>query len=412
MVFKNKISVILFLCCFKLAAFSQQVTFTAQQSYAMHDSIAKSRWDWGGIISDYSFRHMSEFFPVDIIKSPEHAHILYPAPLNYIDNLKVRPADDSTQIPDSITLEKYFQNIHLSSIIILHKNTILFEKYYGMQPEELHTLQSVSKVITSTLIAELENQKKIDLSKSVETYLPELRGTAWEGISVENILDMRSGIEGAEAIPGTRPFTDPNNTHYKFQAALGVVPKTDSTSISVYDYIASLKQAWPQGEKAEYNSINTFVLGWIAERITGKKYADLVADMIWKPMGASSDAYVCVSKNGSPHCMSGVSTSLRDLARFGILFTNSDIKTRNEKIISFSQIEKIQQIAELGYQWEWTEKGRAIMKTGFGGQGVYINPNKNIVIAYFNYINDDWKDVELLQVIQQIEKAIVTREKY
>lgn len=406
----NKISVVFFFLCWNHSAFSQQVTFTAEQSYAMHDSIAKSRWDWGGIISDYSFRNMSEFFPVAIIKSPEHASMLYSSPINYIDTLKV--VIDSTQIKDTIQLEKYFHNIHLSSIIILHKDTILFEKYYGMLSCELHTLQSATKVITSTLIAELENEKKIDLSNPVETYIPELRGTAWQGISVENILDMSSGMEGAEAIQGTHPFTDPQNPHYKFQAALGVVPKKDSSSISVYEYIASLKRAWQPGEKAEYNSINTFVLGWIAEKITGKKYADLVADMIWKPIGASSDAYVCISKSGAPHCMSGVSTTLRDLARFGMLFTNSNIQDRNEKIISFSQIEKIQRISNLGYQWEWAEKGGGMLKTGFGGQGIYINPQKDIVIAYFNYVNDDWRDVELLPVIQQIEKTILSKEGY
>lgn len=408
----NLILVALSFVCLNLSAFCQQVTFSAEQSYAMHDSIAKSRWDWGGIISDYSFRHMSEFFPVAVIENPEQSRPLYSFPLNYISQIKVKPANDSTQLNDSISLEKYLHNIHLNGIIILYRDSILFEKYYGMLPGELHTLQSVSKVITSTIIAQLENQKKIDLTNPVEKYLPELEGTDWQSISVENILDMRSGIEGAEVIPGTHPFTDPKNLHYQFEAALGVVPKTDSTFSSVYKYISTLKRARNQGEKAEYNSINTFVLGWIAERITGKKYADLVSEMIWKPMGAYSTAYVCLSDKGVACSNAGISTTLRDLARFGMLFTKSDVQQRKEKIISFSQVNKIQQIGELGYQWEWAEKGGGMMKTGFGGQGIYVNPQKNIVIAFFNYVNDDWKDVKMLPVLQQIEKVILTKEKY
>jgi len=393
-------------------AFCQELIYNANESYVMHDSIVKSRWDWGGIISDYSFRHMSEFFPVAIIECPAESRVLHSLPRNYISQIKIKPQADSSQTNGSITFEKYLQSIHLSSIIILHKDTILFEKYYGMLPGELHTLQSVSKVITSTLIAQLENEKKIDIIKPVETYLTELTGTDWQGISVKNILDMKSGIEGAEVIPGTHPFTDPKNTHYQFEAALGVVPKTAETPLSIYKYIASLKRAWKQGEKTEYNSINTFVLGWIVEKITGKKYADIVADMIWKPIGASSNAYVCISNNGSPCCNAGISTTLKDLARFGLLFTNGDIKQRKERIISYGQINKIQQTGESGYQWDEAEVGGGMLKTGFGGQGIYVNPQKNIVIAYFNFVNDDWKDVEMLPILKQVEKVMLEKEKY
>ena len=392
--------------CLQSTSFSQQLIFSAEQSYALHDSIAKSRWDWGGAVSDYSFRHMSEFFPVSIIEKPETALKLQSKIDHSIADIVVKENEES------ITFEKFLRSKHVSSIIILHRDTILFEQYYGMLPDELHTLQSVSKVVTSALIAKLENEKRVDISKPVETYLPELKGTGWEGVSVKNILYMRSGMEGAETIPGTHPFTDPKNAHYKFEAALGVVPKTDSTPNSVYKYIASLKRAWTPGEKAEYNSVNTFVLGWIAEKITGIKYADLVTEMIWKPMGASSNAYVCLSNSGVPCSNAGVSATLKDLARFGILFTKSDIVRRKENIISYAQIDKIQHAGGLGYQWEWAEPGEGMMKSGFGGQGIFVNPDKDLVIAWFNFINDDWRESEVLPVVRQVQKALLSNGKF
>jgi CubicO group peptidase (beta-lactamase class C family) len=241
--------------------------------------------------------------------------------------------------------------------------------------------------VTATIIAKLENEKKINITNPVETYVPELKGTEWQGISVKDILYMQSGIEGAESVAGTRPFTDTNNRHYQFEAALDVVPRTSATFASVYKYIANLKRSWTPGEKTQYNSINTFVLEWIAEKITNKTYADLVTDMIWKPMGASSNAYVCLSSNGVAVGNSGMSTTLRDLARFGILYTKKNIASMQEKIISYDQVRKIQVAGKLGYQWEWAEVDGGIHKTGFGGQGLYINPEKNIVIAYFNFVN-------------------------
>jgi hypothetical protein len=384
----------------------QQLLYSAAESHAMHDSIAKSRWDWGGKISDYSFRHMSEFFPVANIEKAKEEYFLYSEPGKYITSIAVKQEDSSVT-----TFERYLQGKHVSSIIILHNNKILFEKYYGMLPGELHTLQSVTKVVTATLIARLENEKKINITNPVEIYLPELKGTAWQGISVKDILYMQSGIEGAETAK-PRPFTDTNNLHYQFEAALDVVPRTSATFPSVYKYIANLKRSWIPGKKTEYNSINTFVLEWIAEKITGKTYADLVTDMIWKPMGASSNAYVCLSSNGIAVGSSGMSTTLRDLARFGILYTKKNIASRQGKIINNDQVRKIQMAGELGYQWEWAEIVGGIQKTGFGGQGLYVNPERNIVIAYFNFVNDDWKDPSLLSVLQQVEKVIRAKEKF
>ena len=143
---KNCVLILIFLSCSILPSFSQQLTFSAEESYAIHDSITRSRWDWGGRISDYSFRHMSEFFPVAIIEKPIETFAFYSSINNSIGEIVVRQDDANT------TFEKYLLSKHVSSIIILHKDTILFEKYYGMLPEELHTLQSVTKVITSCLL--------------------------------------------------------------------------------------------------------------------------------------------------------------------------------------------------------------------------------------------------------------------
>jgi len=397
--YRNYIIVLLFVTRGAHSAFCQQLIFTAGDSYAMHDSISKSRWDWGGQISDYSFRHMSEFFPVAIIKKPVQAFIFRSRINNSIGQITVKQNEAST------TFEKYLQSKHVSSIIILHKDTIIFERYYGMRPEELHTLQSVTKVITSTLIAELENEKKIDLTNTVDSYLPELKGTAWQGISVRDVLYMRSGIEGAESAPGAHAFTNPKYPYYNFEAALGLLPKTDSTPSSVFKYIATLKRKSEPGEKVEYHSVNTFILGWITEKITNARYSDLVAEKIWGPMGASSNAYVCLSSSGVPWTHGGISATLRDLARFGMLFTKDDIARRKKKIIGMNQISQILQDGSLAYQWSFVDK-ESMMKGGFGGQGVYINPGKNIVIAYFNFISSDWQETNLLPIIKQVVPSI------
>jgi CubicO group peptidase (beta-lactamase class C family) len=179
---------------------------------------------------------------------------------------------------------------------------------------------------------------------------------------------------------------------------LGILPKADNTPSSPYEFIKGIKRDKSAGVDAEYSNINTFVLGWLAEKVTGKKYTDLISDLIWKPMGASSNAYVCLSDEGVPWSHGGMSVTLRDLARFGMLFTNSEIKKRQETIISLGQIKEIFDTAPMEspmppfkwtYQWDLANDG-ILMKSGFGGQALYIHPEKEIVIAYFNYVDKDW----------------------
>ena len=267
-----------------------------------------------------------------------------------------------------------------------------------MLPDDKHTLQSVNKVITSTIITSLINEKKIDINQSIETYIPELQGSDWKGISVKDILNMRSGMDNRSIDFETGPFTNPLHKNYQLESALGILPKAGTTPSSVYQYLIDLKKDTVQSVQAAYSNINTFVLGWLAEKITEKKYADLVTERIWKPMGASSDAYVCLSDQGIAWPHGGMSATLRDLARFGMLFTKSEIKARNESLVSFAQIKEIFAAPAIAnsfapfkwaYQWDLASDG-VMMKGGFGGQALYIDPNKEIVIAYYNYVDKDW----------------------
>ena len=355
---------------------AQQLNYTLTETAAIHDSINNSRWDIGGRLSHYSFRFMSEFFPTAIIAKPETAFHYNKSPIHSIEQIKIKKGKDS------ISLNEYIQSKHLNSIIIVHKGKIVFEKYYSMQPMEQHTLQSVTKVVTSTLIAALVNQKKIDIHQPIEKYISELKGTDWQGVLIKNILNMRSGMKGSEISENMGGFTNPNHPFYSFEEGLGVLPKVDTLVHSVFEYIGTMKRKVPANNEPEYHSMNTFILGWMVEKVTNKSYNDLVSEMIWQPMGASSNAYVCVSNKAVPWMHGGISTTLRDLARFGMLYTHSEIKMRKESIVSFRQLSEIFDMPSVdlgfeqfnwGYQWDVAREG-LIMKGGFGGQALLVFP--------------------------------------
>lgn len=372
-------------------SFSQKLHYTANEAKSIHDSINKSRWDIGGSLSQYSFRYMSEFFPVATISKPSRPYLFKQNPIKSFANLYIKSKKDT------LLFDNYLRKQHIASFIVVQKGNIVYEKYFSTLPEDQHTLQSVNKVITSTLITSLINQNKIAINNKIETYLPELKGSDWEGISVKDILNMRSGMDSHSIDIQSGPFTNPLHKNYQLESALGILPKAENTPKSVYDFIKNLKKDKAPNIAAEYSNINTFVLGWLAETVTNKRYADLVTEIIWQPMGASSNAYVCTSNDGIAWPHGGISATLRDLARFGMLYTKSEILAKKESLISFSQLKEIFDTPPVdfpipftwGYQWDLAGDGM-IMKGGFGGQALYIDPEKEIVIAYFNYIDKDW----------------------
>lgn len=320
-------------CTFYTSA--QQVIYTPEQSAVIHDSVAHSRWDAGGSLSKYSFRYMSEFFPVGIINKSSKPYTYHYTPKKSFDKITVGSGSDT------LPLESYLKKLHIAGFIVVHKGNIVYEKYFSMLPADRHTLQSVNKVITSTLITSLINDRTIDINQSIEKYIPELKGSDWQGISVKDILFMRSGIDIRSIDFETGPFTNPQHKNYQLESALGILPRAANTPASVYKFLAELKRDTVPGLQASYSNLNTFVLGWLAEKVTGKRYADLVAERIWEPMGASSSAYVCLSDKGIAWPHGGISATLRDLARFGMLYTKSEITRRNEKLVSFKQLKEI-----------------------------------------------------------------------
>ena len=135
-------------------------------------------------------------------------------------------------------------------------------------------------------------------------------------------------------------------------------------------------------------------------------------------MGASSNAYVCISNKGVPWSHGGISATLRDFARFGMLFTKTEIINHKERNISFAQLKEIFGTPQIdrgfekfqwGYQWDIAREG-IMMKGGFGGQALLIDPERDLVIAYFNHIDKDWMTINMIssKAINEIRRVIDT----
>lgn len=145
--------------------------------------------------------------------------------------------------------------------------------------------------------------------------IPELKATAWAGATVAHLLDMRWGVAFDEdCLAKSGPII-------AYRKSTGWDPlepgEAPSDLRSYFHEMRQLESA--HGVRFAYLSPNTDLLGWIIERAAGKRYADLVSELLWQPIGASEGAYITVDRLGAPRAAGGMCTTARDLALVGQL---------------------------------------------------------------------------------------------
>lgn len=363
--------------------------------YNLRPLVNAKTWDDGGAISHFVYLHSSEVFPAAVIKRS--------GPVSAM-KVTLRPEIGDFVVDKKagadVTLRQVIQNIPLDGLLILHKGQVVYEQYPLMKPDDRHLSFSVSKAFTGTLIGILEDRKLIDLDKHVDYYLPQLAGTSWSGSPVRDVADMASGVEGVE--DSADAYTNPNNKHFLLEASVGWQPRTADMPDPVresdpYKYLASFKRVHPTGQSQEYASVNTFVLAQIIERVTGKRLADVISSEIWSKMGAEADGLMLVNERGVAIAHAGMVMTLRDLARFGLLYSEASQQVTEDRVIPERFLKRLFQdgrpellgpsapawLHHASYQWDAVGKNGELIKGGFANQLLYIDCKKDVVIAYF-----------------------------
>lgn len=408
-------------------ATAQSDGYSGDEAYKFRRAITIDNWDDGGPLMRYMFLNMWEFFPQTVI------HRSGP-----ISDLPVALRGDLGSFTTetrlgSLSLDDYIAGDTVDGLLIIHKGKIVYEAYPRMRAIDKHLLMSVSKAYAGTAIAMLEDQGLMDATEPVDKYLPELKGSGWEGVAVRDVLDMASGIDCFEQEEGS--FTNPETCYYHYEASAGWLKATDATPDTPFEYMKTLTRHRPPGEGFEYTSINTFVLSWIVERVSGQSFAEFISAEIWQKIGAEADGYLSSPKGGIPIVSGGISATLRDVARFGLIFTPSRSVVSDQPLISERYLWEIQhggrpEIYHAGkdfnragddvggevpshnsYQWDWVMKDGDFYKGGYGGQGLYISPSRDLVIAFFGVFDEGETRHELPIVARQLVNAGLFDEK-
>jgi CubicO group peptidase (beta-lactamase class C family) len=282
----------------------------------------------------------------------------------------------SSSVDDFMTVNR------VTGLIAVKDGKVVLEKYaLGRKPEDRWTSFSVAKSMTSTLIGAAVKDGWIrSIYDPITRYLPELEGSGYDDVSLRQVMTMTSGVKWSEdyanpksdvARAGQQPFK-------------GGHPIADNPLVQ---YMAKLKSETEPGEKFVYKTGETDLAGLaLARALAGKSLAQYASEKIWAPYGMEQDAIWMVDKAGQERGGCCMSMTLRDYARIG-LFMLGGGKIDGKEILPAGWVEEAttSQLnpgveGSYGYFW-WPTDEPNYRAIGIFGQGIYVYPEENLVIA-------------------------------
>ena len=339
----------------------------------------------------WAFSHMREVIPtVNIPRDPTQFLVLKKS-ADFVTDFSVEFQGRQQSI-DNIAEQQY-----IDGLLILKDGDIVFEQYYGsLKPELPHLMNSVSKSVVALVAGKLAAEGVIDLSKPVSHYVPALAESGYAPDSLQTVLDMRDGSDYSEDYPD---FT----TTFRLQdCAIGWTDADycpEDGPAGLYEFLPTGGRDASKLGKFSYRSGSTNVIGWVLEAATGQPLAELISEHIWQPMGAEFDANITVDKGGFVLADHGMSSTLRDLTRLGLLVLN-DGKALGKEVVPEPFIQDI--LAQEGdpnwpypapegytpsyrsFWWGEGNSGGDVSGYGIHGQFVRVVPEADLVITLYS----------------------------
>ena len=228
-----------------------------------------------------------------------------------------------------LTVGDMLAETYTDGFLVLHRGRIVTEQYFnGMQPDTPHLLMSVSKSVVSTVAGILVDRGLLDPAAAVAAVVPELAGTSFDGATVQQLLDMRAGTRFDESYDNPESDVRTYERVYLWRPDTGEPRPPDALA-----YYATLTNDGAHGGPFRYRSILIDVLGWVLEKAGGARLHELIATLVWQPMGAEFAAEITVDGHGNAMADGGICATLRDLGRFGMLFASGGHDTAGRSVV-------------------------------------------------------------------------------
>jgi CubicO group peptidase (beta-lactamase class C family) len=278
----------------------------------------------------------------------------------------------------AVDVDSYMAGQRSAALLIVHDGKLRLERYgLGFEGGGRWTTFSVAKSITSTLHgAAIRDGYIRSMDDKVSDYLPQMKGSAYDDVSIRQLLTMTSGVKWNE------DYADPNSDVARFNNH-----KPEAGVDALVSYLRRLPREVPPGTRWHYSTGETNLVGVLLSEATKKPLATYLSEKIWVPAGMEQQATWILSSSGKEISGCCIQAAPRDFARFG-LFVLNGARVNGQSIVpngwlAEATTERIgtgQPGRGYGYQW-WTYSDGSFAARGIFGQGIFIDPKRRIVIV-------------------------------
>lgn len=356
------------------------VAATAEQARYSHadEAIGTVRQVYdGALFPDLqvnTFRNIDRLFPTRTVEAGGEAFPL-PDAGRQLQNFRFMSRGKEYDLYDYLSLNR------VSGLLVVKDGGVVFEQYYlGNTRDTRWMSMSVVKSITATLVGiAIQDGFIRSIDDPLTDYLPQFAGSAYDGVTVRNLLQMASGVAWNET------YTDAgSDRRAMLEAQISQQPG------SILDLMASLDRDAEPGSRWNYSTGETQVVGALVAAATGQHVADYLAQKIWTPFGMETDAsWWLDAPDGMEIGGSGLSATLRDYARFGMYMLGGGV-VNGKATLPAGWIEAATtpktvagERVDYGYMW-WPLERDAYAAIGIFGQFVYVEPGADLVVAMWS----------------------------
>lgn len=326
------------------------------------------------------FRRMASVTPCRRINRADHARPFPPAKQG-LSLPKTFQASGQTH-----DLATFLDDVTTTGLLVLHKGEKVYENYWeGNRADSQVAIFSCTKSFVSTLVAcALRDGYIASLDDRADKYAPELKGSGYEGVRIEDILQMSSGVRWNE------DYGDLHSDIARFAATYLEPASFDAVC-------ASLPREHAPGTFNRYNTCDTHVLGMVVSRAVGQSLTDYLQHQVWDKLGMEDDAFFLIDGKGVEAAGMGLQVTLRDMAKLGQFMLRGGLSPDGEQLLPAGWIEACSTATKdhlkpgeratstypwgYGYQWWIPDNSGAYSALGVYHQMIWVDPAKDVVIA-------------------------------
>lgn len=329
------------------------------------------------------------------------------------------PEGERIELPETFehegqakSMEAHFQETDTVALLVLHDGKVRYERYALTGGRNVQWISmSVAKSFASTLVGiALEEGLIKSIEEPISTYVPVGPGSAYDGVSIRNVLQMSSGARWNE------DYSDPNNDIVKL-----------SEAADTERFLATMLRDSVPGTVFNYNSAETQMLGHLLKYATGRTITDYMHEKLCEPLGMVNEGYWLLDGSDVEAVYAGLNMTARDYAKLGELFRNKGV-WQGKQIISEEWVSAATtsdspirqpgcQTAEFGYGYQWWIPGgdrNDYTASGIYNQRIYVDPERRVTIVKlsanprYGLSNDeaDNRSVEVIAFLRTIAQQV------